>query len=270
MTAAVQHSTQLLNRRAMDSKSWLLTKDHKRIAILYFFTITVFFIIGGIFAALIRVQLLTPNSEFMAPDIYNKLFTMHGVIMVFFFLIPSIPATFGNFFLPIMIGARDLAFPRINLLSWYLLISGGVLRSFRHVRRRRRYRLDLLHALQHHVFEHLGDRHRPRHLHRRLLLHPHRPELHRHRPPHARPRYDLVPHAAVRLGQLRHRPDPGPRHPCGRHHARPGLLRTRCSTSASSIPRWAAIPCCSSTCSGSTRTPPSTSWCCPAWASSAS
>ncbi len=111
-------------------KSWLLTKDHKRIALLYLFTITLFFFIGGIFATLIRVELLSPNGNLVSSETYNKLFTMHGVVMIFFFLIPSIPATFGNFFLPMMIGARDLAFPRINLLSWYLLVIGGLFAIF--------------------------------------------------------------------------------------------------------------------------------------------
>src|SRR5579871_4415681 len=111
-------------------KSWLLTKDHKRIALLYLVTITFFFFLGGIFATLIRIELLTPAGDLVTSDTYNKLFTLHGVIMVFFFLIPSIPATLGNFFLPIMIGAKDLAFPRINLLSWYLLVIGGCLAMY--------------------------------------------------------------------------------------------------------------------------------------------
>src|ERR1700747_3331364 len=108
-------------------KSWLLTRDHKRIALLYLASITLFFVLGGIFALLIRMELLTPQADLVSSETYNKLFTMHGVIMVFFFLIPSVPATMGNFFLPMMIAARDLAFPRVNLLSWYLLILGGVL-----------------------------------------------------------------------------------------------------------------------------------------------
>jgi len=107
-------------------KSWLLTKDHKRIAILYIISITVMFVLGGIFAGLIRVELLTPQGDLVNSDTYNKFFTMHGIIMVFFFLIPSIPATLGNFFVPMMIGAKDLAFPRINLLSWYIYIVGAV------------------------------------------------------------------------------------------------------------------------------------------------
>ncbi|MGC2742121.1 MAG: cbb3-type cytochrome c oxidase subunit I, partial [Candidatus Angelobacter sp.] len=106
-------------------RSWLLTKDHKRIAILYLFSITVFFLIGGFFASLIRLHLLTPNGELFQSDTYNRLFTMHGVNMIFFFLVPSVPAVLGNFLVPIMVGTKDLAFPKINLLSWYLYIAGG-------------------------------------------------------------------------------------------------------------------------------------------------
>src|SRR4029450_511501 len=100
--------------------SWLLTRDHKRIALLYLVSITIFFVIGGLFPPLVRFQLLTPAGDLLASETYNKMFTMHGVVMVFFFLIPSIPAVLGNFLLPIMVGAKDLAFPRINLLSWYI------------------------------------------------------------------------------------------------------------------------------------------------------
>src|SRR5579863_10431268 len=105
--------------------SWLLTGDHKRIAMLYLISITFFFFIGGSLAALIRLELLTPQSDLMAMDTYNKVFTMHGVIMVFFFLVPSVPATIGNFLIPMMVGAKDLALPKINLLSWYLYIVAG-------------------------------------------------------------------------------------------------------------------------------------------------
>jgi len=108
-------------------KSWLLTKDHKRIAMLYLISITIFFAVGGLFALGIRIELLTPKGDFVTDDVYNKLFTLHGIVMIFFFLIPSIPATLGNFFIPIMCGTKDLAFPRINLLSWYLYVIGGVL-----------------------------------------------------------------------------------------------------------------------------------------------
>src|SRR6188768_984116 len=106
--------------------SWLLTKDHKRIALLYLFSITIFFFLGGFFALMIRLELLTPAADFIQPDMYNRMFTMHGIVMVFFFLIPSIPAVLGNFLVPIMIGAKDLAFPRINLLRWYIYVIGGV------------------------------------------------------------------------------------------------------------------------------------------------
>ncbi len=108
-------------------KSWLLTVDHKRIALLYLMGITFFFFIGGFFALLIRLELLTPAGDLVQADTYNKLFTMHGQVMVFFFLIPAVPAVLGNFLIPIMIGAKDLAFPRINLLSWYLYMIAGVM-----------------------------------------------------------------------------------------------------------------------------------------------
>src|SRR3979409_1353588 len=107
-------------------KSWLLTRDHKRIALLYLGSISFFFFIGGIYAMLIRLELLTPQGQLLTSSTYNKVFTQHGIIMVFFFLIPSIPATLGNFLVPMMIGAKDLAFPRINLLSWYIYMLGGI------------------------------------------------------------------------------------------------------------------------------------------------
>jgi len=106
-------------------QSWLLTTDHKRIALLYLFSITALFFVGGFFALMVRLELLTPAGDLMSADMYNRAFTLHGVVMVFFFLIPSIPATLGNFLLPLMLGAKDLAFPRINLLSWYLYIIGA-------------------------------------------------------------------------------------------------------------------------------------------------
>jgi cytochrome c oxidase subunit 1 len=107
-------------------KSWLFTKDHKRIALLFLASITLFFFLGGAFAVLIRLELLTPQGDLVQAETYNKMFTMHGVIMVFFFLIPAIPSVLGNFFIPMMIGARDLAFPRLNLLSWYIYTIGGI------------------------------------------------------------------------------------------------------------------------------------------------
>ena len=106
-------------------KSWLLTTDHKRIGLLYLISITLMFFIGGAMAVLIRLQLIEPAGALVQPETYNKIFTLHGIVMIFFFLIPSIPATLGNFLVPMMIGARDLAFPRLNLLSWYIYIVGA-------------------------------------------------------------------------------------------------------------------------------------------------
>jgi cytochrome c oxidase subunit 1 len=105
--------------------SWLLTKDHKRIGILYMVSISLMFILGGFFAMMMRLELLTPEGDLLTSDTYNKFFTLHGIIMIFFFLIPSIPAVLGNFILPIQLGAKDLAFPKINLLSWYLYMIGA-------------------------------------------------------------------------------------------------------------------------------------------------
>ncbi len=106
-------------------KSWLLTQDHKRIALLYLLTTIFFFAIGGTAAALIRLELLTPAGDLVTSDTYNKLFSIHGIIMVFFFLVPIAPAVLGNFLIPLMIGARDVAFPKLNLASWYLFVIGG-------------------------------------------------------------------------------------------------------------------------------------------------
>ena len=106
-------------------RSWLLTTDHKRVGLLYLISLTGAFFVGGFFAVMLRLELLTPAGDLLQAETYNKFFTMHGVIMVFFFLIPSIPAALGNFILPLMIGARDVAFPRLNLASWYLYVLGA-------------------------------------------------------------------------------------------------------------------------------------------------
>ncbi|MBV8832778.1 MAG: cytochrome c oxidase subunit I [Acidobacteriaceae bacterium] len=105
--------------------SWFFTTDHKRIAILYTASVTAFFFLGGFFALLMRLNLLSPRDQLVSPETYNKLFTMHGIIMVWFFLIPSIPNTIGNFVIPMAIGAKDLAFPKLNLFSWYVFMLGG-------------------------------------------------------------------------------------------------------------------------------------------------
>ena len=107
-------------------KSWLLTTDHKRIAWLYLAAITFFFFVGGLAATLMRLNLMVPQGSLIEPSTYNQLFTVHGLIMIFFFLAPSIPAVLGNFLIPLMIGAKDVAFPRLNLLSWYIFMAGGM------------------------------------------------------------------------------------------------------------------------------------------------
>ena len=107
-------------------KSWLLTIDHKRIALLYLASVSVMFFLGGLYAACIRLELVTPPGDVFLSETYNRLFTGHGVLMVFFFLIPTIPGVLGNFLIPLMIGAKDLAFPRINLLSWYIYVVGAI------------------------------------------------------------------------------------------------------------------------------------------------
>ncbi|WP_375767736.1 cbb3-type cytochrome c oxidase subunit I [Archangium gephyra] len=108
-------------------KSWLLTLDHKRIGVMYLIWVLLFFLIGGIYALVVRLELLTPGPTIIDAMTYNRAFTMHGVVMIFLFMIPAIPGAFGNFMLPLMLGAKDVAFPRLNLLSLYLLLSGAAI-----------------------------------------------------------------------------------------------------------------------------------------------
>ncbi|MBI2816345.1 MAG: cbb3-type cytochrome c oxidase subunit I [Acidobacteria bacterium] len=122
----VEHHENYLNT-SYGVWSWLLTTDHKRIGLLYLVSVTFFFFVGGFFATLIRLHLMTPQGTLVDAATYNKMFTMHGVVMVFFFLIPAIPTVLGNFLVPLMIGAKDLAFPRLNLASWYIFNAGGLL-----------------------------------------------------------------------------------------------------------------------------------------------
>lgn len=107
--------------------TWLLSTDHKRIGLLYLFSILTFYAAGVLLGFLMRLELIAPGPTIMRPQTYNAIFTLHGVIMIFLFVIPGIPAIFGNFFLPIQIGARDVAFPRINLLSWWVYLLGAAL-----------------------------------------------------------------------------------------------------------------------------------------------
>ena len=112
-------------REARGWTSWITTTDHKRIGIMYMVTTFVFFCLGGIEALMIRLQLGAPNNTLVTPEIYNQLFTMHGTTMVFLFVVPMM-AGLANYFVPLMIGARDMAFPRLNALSYWLLLAGGI------------------------------------------------------------------------------------------------------------------------------------------------
>ncbi len=107
--------------------SWILTTDHKRIGLMYLYTIGSFFIIGVILGLLMRLELIAPGETIMSAQTYNSVFTLHGVIMIFLFIVPGLPAIFGNFFLPLQLGAKDVAFPRLNLLSWWIYVIGAIL-----------------------------------------------------------------------------------------------------------------------------------------------
>ncbi len=133
MSENTEKQTHYLNW-AYGVRSWLLTTDHKRIGILYLLSITVFFAIGGIYATAIRLELLTPEGDLFQPDTYNRVFTMHAIMMIFFFLIPAVPAVLGNFLLPLMIGAKDVAFPKLNLASWYMYMFGAIFTTIALVR----------------------------------------------------------------------------------------------------------------------------------------
>ena len=126
--AANQRPSYLADEHGL--RTWFMTTDHKRIGIMYLIAVTAFFFLGGLAASAIRIELITPEGDLLTADGYNRAFTLHGVVMVRFFLIPSIPAVFGNFLIPIMIGAKDMAFPKLNLFSWYLLVGGGAFTIF--------------------------------------------------------------------------------------------------------------------------------------------
>ena len=123
MNAAIEQS---YLKEPKGLKSWLFTLDHKRIGLMYLYAIMFFFFLGGLMAMLIRLELLAPGQDIMGPDAYNQMFTLHGAIMIFLFIIPGIPAALGNFVLPLMIGARDVAFPRLNLASFYVYVGGSL------------------------------------------------------------------------------------------------------------------------------------------------
>jgi cytochrome c oxidase subunit I len=114
-------------KKSTGIRSWIFSTDHKRIGILYLCSIGSFFVVGAILGILMRLELLAPGKTIMDAQTYNETFTLHGVIMIFLFIVPGLPAIFGNFFLPIMIGAKDVAFPRLNLLSWWIYMAGAAL-----------------------------------------------------------------------------------------------------------------------------------------------
>src|SRR6266542_1876653 len=124
--AAAYNRRNYLNSPATGLRSWLTTRDHKRIVVMFLVATTIAFALGGFFALLIRLELLTLGPTIMDAMTYNRLFTLHGVVMIFLFMIPAIPSGFGNFLLPIMLGAQDVAFPKLNLLSFYLYVAGAV------------------------------------------------------------------------------------------------------------------------------------------------
>ena len=209
--------------------SWFSTTDHKRIGILYLFAITFFFILGSIAAGMIRLSLLVPDGSIFSNDTYNKMFTLHGVIMVWFFLIPSIPNTFGNFLIPLMIGAKDLAFPRLNLMSWYMfmfaslftlacVVLGGVDTGW------------TFYAPFSPLYSNGWVVPRPdRRRAGRVLVDRDGAQLRRHHPHDARARHDLVPDADVRLGAVRHQHHPAAGDPGADDRADPAdrLARVR-------------------------------------------
>ena len=129
-TTATGHSAHLHGDYLDDPpglRSWLTTVDHKRIGLMYLWSVTFFMIVGGLFAMLIRLEHLTPGRTIMSAEQYNRVFTLHGAVMVFLVIIPAIPAALGNFALPLLLGARDVAFPRINLMSLYLYWTGALM-----------------------------------------------------------------------------------------------------------------------------------------------
>src|SRR5438105_4988126 len=123
-TTAAAHS-HAPSHEASGLWSWITTVDHKRIGMLYGVTALVFFLIGGIEAVMIRIQLMQPDNHFVSPDVYNQLFTMHATTMIFLAVMP-LSASFFNFMIPLMIGARDVAFPRLNAFSYWVFLLGGI------------------------------------------------------------------------------------------------------------------------------------------------
>ena len=241
-------------------RSWALTTDHKRIGVLYLRDDHLLASrSAGLFALVLRTEHLTPEGTIMDAYTYNRMFTLHGIMMVWLFMIPSIPTAFGNFLLPIMIGAKDVAFPAPQPRSASTSTSSArvwVIAAL--LAGRLRHGLDVLRALQ----RALAERRRPdgpRHVHPRLVDHHHGHQLHRHDAHAAREGHHLVPDAALRLGDLRRQHHPGARDARSSASRSASSASTTGSTGGSSTRRAAATRCSSSTSSGSTPTRPSTS-----------
>src|SRR5947209_11498893 len=129
VTPGAQERVELLERVWAERKGllgWLTTTDHKRIGIMYFFTSLAMFGAGGVEALLIRSQLIGPHGQVLSPAAYNEVFTMHGITMIFLFVIPMTTGAFGNYLIPLMIGARDMAFPRMNAVSYWIYLCSGI------------------------------------------------------------------------------------------------------------------------------------------------
>ncbi|MBM3726890.1 MAG: cytochrome c oxidase subunit I [Acidobacteria bacterium] len=122
---AAHHASYLEENKGI--MNWLVTYDHKRIGLMYLWSVLLMFLVGGLFALLVRLELLTPGEDLMNAETYNRVFTLHGAIMVFLFIIPAVPASLGNFVLPLMLGAKDVAFPKLNLASYYIYVVGAIM-----------------------------------------------------------------------------------------------------------------------------------------------
>ena len=248
--------------------SWIFTLDHKRIGVMYLCSVLVAFLLGGLFAMLIRAQLLEPDgllfhkTEVLKDSLvykpYNQIFTVHGAVMIFLVLIPGIPGGPGQFRPAAHAGGQGRRLSAAEPLELLLLRLRHALRAVLAGARRGRHGLDVLHALQR-ADVHGRDRRRLRGLPAGLQLDLHRLELHRHDPQAAAAGHDLVPHAAVLLGPLRHGLDPDPRHARAGDHAAAVDPGAAVPPRAFSIRPTAATRSCSSTSSGSIRTRPSTS-----------